>query len=338
MIKKIFIAISFLLILLAGAAFYTLNQAKSYLATPLTNVHDEIITISAGSSFNSVVKQLTDNEWLEASPYLRLIPKLRPELTQLKAGTFQLEQGLTFEQALLALIEGKEHQFSITFVEGSRFSEWLVQLQQDKYLRHTLNDVSEKEIAQLIGSDQEKLEGLFLAETYYFTLGTTDLDLLKRAHQKLNTVLEQEWQEKAQGLPLNNAYEALILASIIEKETGVAAERERVSSVFINRLNIGMRLQTDPTVIYGMGDSYEGNIRKKDLRTPTPYNTYTMSGLPPTPIAMAGRESIHAALHPEDSPYFYFVASGKGGHVFSKTLAEHNRAVRAYLKELRKNR
>ncbi|MFA0232494.1 endolytic transglycosylase MltG, partial [Vibrio sp. 10N.261.45.A7] len=200
------------------------------------------------------------------------------------------------------------------------------------------DDMSEKEIAEKLGIENEKLEGLFLAETYHYTYGTSDLDLLKRAHRDLMNVVNEEWENRADKLPLKSPYEALILASIIEKETAVASERERVSSVFVNRLNKRMRLQTDPTVIYGMGDSYDGNIRKKDLRTPTPYNTYTMSGLPPTPIAMAGKASINAALNPEKSNYLYFVASGTGGHVFSKSLTEHNRAVRAYLKQLRKNK
>lgn len=198
--------------------------------------------------------------------------------------------------------------------------------------------MSETDIAEKLGIENEKLEGLFLAETYHYTYGTTDLDLLKRAHRDLMNVVNDEWENRADKLPLKSPYEALILASIIEKETAVASERERVSSVFVNRLNKRMRLQTDPTVIYGMGDSYKGNIRKKDLRTPTPYNTYTMSGLPPTPIAMAGKASINAALNPEKSNYLYFVASGTGGHVFSKSLTEHNRAVRAYLKQLRKNK
>ncbi|OJI45892.1 putative aminodeoxychorismate lyase [Vibrio vulnificus] len=207
---------------------------------------------------------------------------------------------------------------------------------QDPYLVHELAGLSEAEIAKRLEIPYEKLEGLFLAETYHYTYGTSDVELLKRAHEKLNRVLDKHWQQRQDKLPLKNSYEALILASIIEKETAIDEERERVASVFVNRLNKRMRLQTDPTVIYGMGEAYDGNIRKKDLRTPTPYNTYVINGLPPTPIAMAGEASIAAALNPENSSYLYFVASGKGGHVFSKTLAEHNRAVRAYLRELKK--
>ena len=169
-------------------------------------------------------------------------------------------------------------------------------------------------------------------------MGTSDLDILKRAANKLQQVLDEQWSLRQKDLPLDSPYEALILASIIEKETAVESERERVAAVFVNRLNKRMRLQTDPTVIYGMGDKYDGNIRKKDLRTPTPYNTYTIFGLPPTPIAMPGKASIKAALSPEDSRYLSCVARGDGGHVFSKTLAEHNRAVRAYLKQLRSNK
>jgi len=195
--------------------------------------------------------------------------------------------------------------------------------------------LAEADIAQKLGIEQQKLEGLFLAETYHFPFGTTDLEILKRANRRLEKILDQHWANRQPNLPIKTPYEALILASIIEKETAIASERGRIASVFVNRLNKRMRLQTDPTVIYGLGDAYDGNLRKKDLRTPTPFNTYTIFGLPPTPIAMAGEASIKAALNPEQSNYLYFVASGSGGHVFSKTLNEHNRAVRAYLKQLR---
>jgi UPF0755 protein len=257
-------------------------------------------------------------------------------LTKVKAGTFQIQPDILLSDAIIYIANGKEHQFAITFVEGSRFSEWRATLANAQSLKHEMTDLSEAEIAKKLGIEHEKLEGLFLAETYHYTANMSDLDVLRRAHQNLSKVLSTSWQSRAKDIPLKSSYEALILASIIEKETAVAEERARVSSVFVNRLNRRMRLQTDPTVIYGMGDNYTGNIRKKDLQTPTPYNTYTINGLPPTPIAMVGEAAIVAALNPDETKYLYFVASGKGGHVFSKNLKEHNRAVQQYLKQLRK--
>jgi UPF0755 protein len=220
-------------------------------------------------------------------------------------------------------------------IEGSRFQDWLKKLSEAPHLKHTLTGLTESEIAEKLSIPHKKLEGLFLAETYYFTQGTSDLDILQRAHLKLNQVLDRVWQHKADHLPFRSPYEALILASIIEKETAVDDERRRIASVFLNRLKKNMRLQTDPTVIYGMGDKYHGNIRKKDLKTPTPYNTYVIRGLPPTPIATVGVASLEAVMNPETTDYLYFVASGQGGHVFSKSLSAHNRAVRNYLKQLR---
>ncbi|MBW3696552.1 endolytic transglycosylase MltG [Vibrio sp. T187] len=338
MIKKISIFVVFSLCVAAAGAYYAYTQAQQYLTQQIKITEPEVVTVASGTSFHRVLNQLVEAELFEASPYAKLTRKLHPELLDVKAGTFLLESGSSLKDVLELLVEGKEHQFTITFVEGSRFDEWLVQLKETQYLTHTLDGLTEKQIAEELGIDRDKLEGLFLAETYHYTFGTSDMDLLKRAHRNLMNIVNEKWEEKEQGLPLKNPYEALILASIIEKETAVASERERVASVFVNRLNKRMRLQTDPTVIYGMGDKYDGNIRKKDLRTPTPYNTYTINGLPPTPIAMAGKASIEAALNPEKSNYLYFVASGTGGHVFSKNLADHNRAVRAYLKQLRKNK
>lgn len=337
MIKKI---ISLVLIAALGLGFagvWAFSQSKTYIHQPIKLDEAAIITIPAGSGFGRTLAILTEKGWIEEPALLaRLLPRLYPEVTRIKAGTYQIQTDMSLYQVLEVINLGKEHQFAITFVEGSRFQDWLAQIAQDPYLVHELQGLTEGEIANKLGIPYPKLEGLFLAETYHYTLGTSDVDLLKRAHQKLNRVVEKHWQQRQEKLPLNNSYEALILASIIEKETALDEERERVASVFVNRLNKGMRLQTDPTVIYGMGEAFDGNIRKKDLRTPTPYNTYVINGLPPTPIAMPGEASIAAALNPESSPYFYFVASGKGGHVFSKTLAEHNRAVRAYLQELKK--
>ena len=337
MIKKITFFLALVALIAAAGYIYITKQVEQYITQPLQIEQEQIFTIKPGTSFSRVLADLTEEQYIAQSDVVKLVRRLHPELTQLKAGTYLLEPGLNLTQALEVFKQGKEHQFSITFVEGSTFKEWREALVNASYLEHEISGLSEAEIAKLLGIEHEKLEGLLLAETYHYTFGTSDLDILKRAAQKLQQVLDQQWQTRQDKLPLKTPYEALILASIIEKETAVEEERERVASVFVNRLNKRMRLQTDPTVIYGMGDKYDGNIRKKDLRTPTPYNTYVISGLPPTPIAMPGEASIAAALNPEASNYLYFVASGKGGHVFSKTLNEHNRAVRAYLKQLRSN-
>ncbi|MGY0613841.1 endolytic transglycosylase MltG [Vibrio sp. FJH11] len=338
MIKKLLAVVVLIALIGAAGVFYVVSQAKQYVNKPILLEQPQLFTVENGTSFNQVMRDLVKGQVIEASDYTRLIPRLYPELLQVRAGTFQLEPKMSLYQALEHLNTGKEHQFAITFVEGSRFSEWVSLLKDAPYVEHDLTSLSEKEMATRLGIEREKLEGLFLAETYHYTARTSESQLLKRAHQKLNSILEAHWDSRQEKLPIQDQYQALILASIIEKETAIDSERERVASVFVNRLNKRMRLQTDPTVIYGMGEAYDGNIRKKDLRTPTPYNTYVIDGLPPTPIAMAGEASIVAALNPEQSDYLYFVASGKGGHVFTKSLAEHNRAVRAYLKELRKNK
>ena len=338
MIKKLTIFVLLAAVAAAAGYGYVTQQVTRYVSQPLQLEQPEIFTLSSGTSFNAVLAKMTQNGWIVESDVASLVRRFHPELTQLKAGTYLLEPGVDLTQALQLLKSGKEHQFAITFVEGSTFKEWREALVEASFLEHEVSGLSEAEIAAKLGIEHEKLEGLLLAETYHYTYGTSDLDILKRAASKLQQVLDSQWQQRQDKLPLKTPYEALILASIIEKETAIESERERVASVFVNRLNKRMRLQTDPTVIYGMGDKYDGNIRKKDLRTHTPYNTYTIFGLPPTPIAMPGEASIAAALNPEKSNYLYFVASGKGGHVFSKSLAEHNRAVRAYLKQLRSNK
>ncbi|ENM6577338.1 endolytic transglycosylase MltG [Vibrio fluvialis] len=335
MIKKLVSLLFTLLALAAVGYFYVTKQVDVYLSQPLDIQSEQLVTIPSGTSLNGALSLMTKHGWIDSQFAEKLVRRFHPELTQIKAGTYQLMPDMKLAQALKLLVSGKEHQFAITFVEGSRFSEWMAILEQNEQLKHTLTESSEADIAKQLGIEQSKLEGLFLAETYHFTKGVSDLDILKRAHRKLEGILNSAWETRQENLPLTSPYQALILASIIEKETAVESERERIASVFVNRLNKRMRLQTDPTVIYGMGDNYDGNIRKRDLRAPTPYNTYVINGLPPTPIAMPGEASIRAALNPEQSAYLYFVASGNGGHVFSKNLTEHNRAVRAYLKQLR---
>lgn len=335
MLKKLLFLILLIAIGAVGVGFWGYQQATQFTEQPVLLKDAQLIEVKPGTSYRKLVRQFELKQWISETKWARFTHRLFPELTEIKAGTYWVEPNQSLATVLTQLKTGKEHQFSITFVEGSRFSEWQQQLEQAPYLDHELSNLSEKEIAEKLGIERPKLEGLFLAETYHYTAGMTDLDILERSHNALVSVLDAEWKTKSANLPLKSSYEALILASIIEKETAIDSERERVSSVFVNRLKRGMRLQTDPTVIYGMGDKYDGNIRKKDLRTPTAYNTYTINGLPPTPIAMAGPASIKAALHPETSRYLYFVADGTGGHKFTKSLVEHNKAVRAYLRTLR---
>jgi UPF0755 protein len=334
-LKKIVFFILLLAALAGGAFYYAQQQLNQFLAQPLQIEQQEILQVRRGANINSVINQALDASWIEPSPFSRLVRRLHPELVDIKVGTFAIDETMSLQNMLELVVSGKEHQYSITFVEGSRFDEWRALLEDAQGLELLTTEMTEAEIAKSLGVERDKLEGLFLAETYNYTNGTSDLDILRRAHRSLQQNIDNFWQSKQPKLPLKTPYEALILASIIEKETSVAEERALVSAVFVNRLNRGMRLQTDPTVIYGMGDKYQGRIGRKGLDTPTPYNTYIINGLPPTPIAMVGTASLHAALNPEESDYIYFVASGKGGHVFSKTLAEHNRAVRAYLKQIR---
>ncbi|KXF81709.1 endolytic transglycosylase MltG [Enterovibrio coralii] len=335
MIKKLALLILFLALAAAGGTYWAYGQIESYVASPINPENETLIVVPDGANYHSFTRKLVAEGVVDTSPWARWAAKTHPELTKLKAGTYQVEPGTSLADLFALVRSGKEHQFSITFVEGSTFKEWREALANSNYLVHDTQALSEKDIAQKLGLKEEKLEGLLLPETYHYVAGESDLSVLKRANVQLNRALNEAWGEREQGLPIKSEYDLLTLASIIEKETAVDAEREKVASVFVNRLNKGMRLQTDPTVIYGMGDNYDGNIRKNDLRTPTPYNTYVIFGLPPTPIAMPGKASILAAANPADTPYFYFVADGLGGHKFSKTLTEHNRAVRQYLKTLR---
>jgi UPF0755 protein len=231
---------------------------------------------------------------------------------------------------MLSLNHGKATQGSITFIEGKTFKQMRIKLANNNAVRTTIADLSDAEVMRVVGNGKNHAEGLFFPDTFYFDRGTADIVLLKRSYEGMQSKLAAAWANRASGLPYKDSYEALIMASIVEKETGKASERPMIAGVFLNRLRIGMRLQTDPTVIYGMGDKYDGNIRRKDLTTDTIYNTYTRDGLPPTPIAMPGLASIEAALHPEKTKALYFVGKGDGSHQFSNSLVEHNRAVAKY--------
>ena len=287
-----------------------------------------IINIKQGSSATKVLSQFSVANKPINTTALSVLLRLKPELASIKSGHFQIYQGLTAVSLLQLLVDGKEHQFSVTFVEGSTFKQWLAVLAKLPYIKHSAMDISD--ISEKLAIKQQNPEGWFFPDTYMYTAGDTSFSILKRAHQRMVQHLDEVWQLADPSLPYKNSYEVLIMASIIEKETSILAEQPKISSVFINRLNKGMRLQTDPTIIYGLGERYTGDITYANIREKTAYNTYRIDGLPPTPIALPGRESIHAALHPEDGDALYFVARGDGSHKFSRTLAEHQKAVREF--------
>jgi UPF0755 protein len=260
----------------------------------------------------------------------RLLAERKGLADRLKAGEYRVEPAMTPGDVLAAIAAGRVVQHRVTIVEGMRFSELRVLLAGHPVLEQTLGGLPDAEVLTRIGATEPHPEGLFLPDTYFFPRGFSDEDLLKRAYWAQKKLLREAWEARAEDLPLADPYEALILASIIEKETGRAGERPEIAGVFVNRLRQGWRLQTDPTVIYGLGDRFDGNLRRVDLETDTEYNTYTRFGLPPTPIALPGRAAIEAACQPARTEHMFFVARGDGSHVFSKTLAEHNRAVARY--------
>ncbi|MFJ5158237.1 endolytic transglycosylase MltG [Pantoea sp. NPDC088449] len=316
---------------LAGlAAAFSYWQVQRLADAPLTLQQETIYTLPAGSGRVVLEAQLESQHIIPTSIWFGPLLKLEPELAKFKAGTYRLEKGMTVRQLLQLLASGKEAQFPVRFVEGSRLKEWLAELRKSPYLKHTLTDDEFATVATALKIEPSQLEGSFYPDTYLYTANTSDVALLERAHARMNKLVDEIWQGRMDNLPYKKEQDLVTMASIIEKETGVSEERARVASVFINRLRTGMKLQTDPTVIYGMGDSYTGSLTRKDLETPTDYNTYTISGMPPGPIAMPSRASLEAAAHPEKTNYLYFVADGKGGHTFTTNLASHNKAVQVY--------
>jgi UPF0755 protein len=286
--------------------------------------------VHPGSGFKSVAHQLAADGVLPEGETFWILGRLLGKARSIRAGTYRLDKPLTPLEIIDKLARGDVVIVEMLFVEGTTMRQWLAQLESHPQVRHALAGKGEAELRALFGVAESSLEGWFFPDTYRFAPGAADVEVLKRAHAAMKRRLADTWTARDPDIALKTPYEALILASIVEKETGLASERPMIAAVFLNRLKRGMRLQTDPTVIYGMGERFDGNIRKKDLGTDTPWNTYTRDGLPPTPIAMPGAASLRAAVNPADTAYLYFVARGDGSHEFSRTLEEHNRAVAKY--------
>ncbi len=338
--KKFFVFLLILLLILSGVGFWGYQKLTEFVHTPVNATQDQLLTIERGTTGSKLAALLEQEKILEHADLLPWLLKLQPQLNKVKAGTYSLTGVKTLQDLLDMINSGKEAQFSVKFIEGKTFKEWRKNLENAPHLKQTLQGKSDKEIMALLDIpavakavyEWNNMDGWLYPDTYNYTPNSTDLELLKRSTTRLQKALDKAWSERDENLPLADPYQMLILASIVEKETGIAAERPQVASVFINRLKANMKLQTDPTVIYGMGESYTGNIRKKDLETMTPYNTYMIEGLPPTPIAMVSESALQAVAHPSKTNFYYFVADGSGGHKFTRNLNEHNKAVQEYLR------
>ena len=338
--KKFFVFLLILLLILSGVGFWGYQKLTEFVHTPVNATQDQLLTIDRGTTGSKLAALLEQEKILEHADLLPWLLKLQPQLNKVKAGTYSLTGVKTLQDLLDMINSGKEAQFSVKFIEGKTFKEWRKNLENAPHLKQTLQGKTDKEIMALLDIpavaktvyEWNNMDGWLYPDTYNYTPNSTDLELLKRSTTRLQKALDKAWNERDENLPLTDPYQMLILASIVEKETGVAAERPQVASVFINRLKANMKLQTDPTVIYGMGESYTGNIRKKDLETMTPYNTYMIEGLPPTPIAMVSESALQAVAHPAKTDFYYFVADGSGGHKFTRNLNEHNKAVQEYLR------
>lgn len=321
-------------LILAGSfvAGWLLMSYQQFVDTPMVLLDGAPVTlqVSPGSSVKTIARTLQHQGLVQDSRYFVWMVRLRGKAARIQAGEYLVAAGMTPAQLLGDMVSGKVRQYSITLLEGWSFRQMMAEIDASPYLRHQLSGLSGDAVMTRLGREGEHPEGRFFPETYLFPRGLTDTEFLQRAYRAMAQRLEQEWSTRAEGLPLKSPYEALILASIVEKETGQPSERAEIAGVFVRRLKKGMRLQTDPTVIYGIGLKYDGNIRARDLEQDTPYNTYTRRGLPPTPIAMPGGEALHAALHPEMGDSLYFVSRGDGSHHFSASYEEHECAVKKY--------
>jgi UPF0755 protein len=327
--KLILMMLGAALLMAAGTALWV-SQGLKTLDVPGQLEQPQLFAVPQGTAFRQVAQQLEQQNLVPDSLWLRVYGRLHPQQTLVKAGEYEFIDGQSPKNMLQMMIDGDTKHWALQFIEGWTFADVRKALAAAPRLQQKTADWSNAEIMTAVGAEGEHPEGWFFPDTYLFISSNSDLDVLQRSFDRMQSVLAEEWAARAADLPYKTPYEALIMASIVERETGAAHEREQVAGVFVRRLHKGMRLQTDPTVIYGMGDQYKGRITRKDLQAHTPYNTYRIDGLPPTPIALAGREAIHAALHPADGKALFFVARGDGTHTFSNTLAQHQRAVRQF--------
>jgi len=306
-------------------------QYEDFRNTPLTIAQDSVIfEVPKGTNLAAVAQDLEEAGLIKEARYLQWYGRYTGQASRIRAGEYRLTNTMLPDDLLALLVSGKSVTYSLTLLEGWNLRQVRAAVAAHEALEQTLEGIDDKAVMTLLGLPGEHPEGRFFPDTYQFTRGMSDLEFLRRAQRMMDRELAAAWAQKAGGVPLKTPYEALILASIVEKETGQADERPQIAGVFARRLRKGMKLQTDPTVIYGMGERFDGNIRRADLTEDTPYNTYVHTGLPPTPIAMPGRGALLAAVNPAPGKAIYFVAKGDGTHAFSATLAEHNAAVRKY--------
>ncbi len=330
---RFFRSLALLILLAVVAAAVALYDGHRQLASPLAFAQAENIMLAPGTRVRDAVLQLRDRDRLASvrqGLYMELYARHSGMAARIKAGEYRMEPGITGYQALALWVSGKVVVYDIRVVEGMRFETALAQIAAHPQIRKTLGTSDAAAIMKALGRDGQHPEGRFFPDTYLFPRDTSDISLLKRAFDAMDKALAAEWETRAPGLPYTSPEQALTMASIVEKETGQATERAEIAGVFVRRLKLGMRLQTDPTVIYGLGAAFDGNLRKRDLLAENPYNTYLIAGLPPTPICLPSRAALHAALHPADGQTLYFVARGDGTHQFSATLEEHEAAVRRY--------
>ncbi len=299
-------------------------------ASPIPIDSESHFVIESGSHLRKLGRKLEQDGIIDSASKLYWLARIQRRADKIQVGEYAVVPGTTHLQLLDKIVEGKVLQYSLTLVEGWNIRQVLDAVKAHPQLGHTLQGVDETNLMEKLGLPGQHPEGRFFPDTYHFPRGLSDVAFFRRAYEAMDKNLAMLWVDRDGDLPYEQPYQALVMASIVEKETGLPSERQAIAGVFVRRLEKGMRLQTDPTVIYGLGANFDGNIRRADLTRDTPYNTYVHKGLPPTPIAMPGRDAIYAALHPDDSEAIYFVARGDGSHHFSATLEEHNRAVVKY--------